>query len=342
MSVSKINGKWECRYYVRSSDGSLKSTRKRGFTTKQAAQAWELNHRHDSEPSEDDSFGTMFESLALHNRASEVTTAQRRARMYKYCAELMDRPMRSISKQDLLLWREALNNWDISTQTKNDVIGYVKQVGRYAWEAHDIPDHCKVLKTFPKELDDFHEMVLITPEQFAEFLKQEENPILSAFFQFLFMTGARKGEAKALKKTDYDPVRKRVHIYKSMRRAEDSLRTTKTRTERWVALDDDTNEKISALCHRNGEWLFGDETPLNNNIISSHFKKNLESAGLPHMRIHDLRHSHVSMLWDAGVPVPAISKRIGHSSPKVTMECYSHIFDKEEEKTLKFLNNLKK
>lgn len=129
---------------------------------------------------------------------------------------------------------------------------------------------------------------------------------------------------------------KRIEKGYTMQFLADRLGVTRT------AIDDDTNEKISALCHRNGEWLFGDDTPLNNNIISSHFKKNLESAGLPHMRIHDLRHSHVSMLWDAGVPVPAISKRIGHSSPKVTMECYSHIFDKEEEKTLKFLNNLKK
>jgi integrase len=342
MSVSKnkTTGKWECRYYVRSADGSLKSAHKRGFSTKQEAQAYELAHRHDSEPSDGDSFGTMFESLALHNRASEVTTAQRRARMHKYCKDLLGKSMRSLTKQDFLLWRESLSEWDIATQTKNDIIGYVKQVGRYAWETYDIPDQSKVLKPFPKELDDFHEMVLITPAQFAEFLSHETNPILSAFYQFLFMTGCRKGEAKALLKSDYDPIRKRVHIYKSMRRGEGSLRTTKTRNERWVALDDATNEKITALCKRNGEWLFGDEAPLDNNTITWHFKKNLQAAGLPDMRIHDLRHSHVSMLWDAGVPVPSISKRIGHSSPKVTMECYSHIFDKEEEKTLNFLNNL--
>ena len=68
MSVSKINGKWECRYYVRSSDGSLKSTRKRGFTTKQAAQAWELNHRHDSEPSEEVTAAARQHCLKLRGK----------------------------------------------------------------------------------------------------------------------------------------------------------------------------------------------------------------------------------------------------------------------------------
>lgn len=58
------------------------------------------------------------------------------------------------------------------------------------------------------------------------------------------------------------------------------------------------------------------------------------------MRIHDLRHSNVSLLWHAGVPVPEISKRIGHSSPKVTMERYAHIFDNEQSASLEALNNI--
>ncbi len=344
MSVSKNKktGKWECQFRVRGSDGELHLTRKRGFATKQQAQSYEINHRHESSLTDSDTFATMFESLAMANRASETTTQQRRSRVNKYAKSLMNRSMRSITKQELIQWRESLNDWPISTRTKNDIIGYVKQVGRYAWETFDIPDQCKVLKTFPLELDDFHEMVLLNYGQFTSFLEQEENPIFAAFFQFLFMTGCRKGEAKALRKTDYDPVGKRVHIFKSMRRDVTSLRTTKTRTERWVMLDDDTNRKVAALCRREGEWLFGDDSPLDNNSITWHFKRNLNAAGLPDMRIHDLRHSHVSMLWDAGVPVPEISKRIGHSSPKITMEHYSHIFDKGQSRTVDFLNNLKK
>ena len=342
MTVSRISeGNWECRFYKKAADGSLKSARKRGFPTKTAAQAYELAHRHDSELNERNTFEVMFESLAIANNASEVTTDQRRARLKKYAPSLWSKPMKKITKQDLISWRDDLSKLPMATQTKNDIIGYVKQVGRYAWNAHDIPDNTKVLQSFPKELEDFKDMQIITPAQFSKFLEEEKNMILKYFFLFLFMTGCRKGEARALKKEDYDPVRQSVHIYKAMRRDLDSLKTTKTRTQRWVILDDETNKKIASLCQREGEWMFGDLAPLSNNIIAQHFKENLRKADLPDMRIHDLRHSHVSMLWDAGIPVPEISKRIGHSSPKVTMECYSHIFDDGQNKTKSFLNSLK-
>ena len=342
MTVTRISeGNWECRFYKRDASGKLKSARKRGFPSRTAAMAYEIAHRHDSELSERDSFETMFESLAIANNASETTTDQRRARLIKYAPQLWSKSMKQISKADLIAWREDLSKKEIATQTKNDIIGYVKQVGRYAWNAHDIPDNTKVLQSFPKELEDFHDMKILKPEQFTKFLEAEDNMILKYFFTFLFMTGCRKGEARALKKEDYDPVRQSVHIYKSMRRDLDSLKTTKTRTQRWVILDDETNKKIASLCQREGEWMFGDLAPLSNNIITLHFKDNLRKAQLPDMRIHDLRHSHVSMLWDAGIPVPEISKRIGHSSPKVTMECYSHIFDDGQNKTKNFLNSLK-
>lgn len=342
MSVKKdkTTGKWECRYYVRKTDGTLTSTRKRGFNTKDEAMKYEMAHKHDSAVSESDTFSMMFDLLAKANRASESTTQQRRQRLKKYAGDLWDRKMKSITKNELINWRDELDDTDLATATKNDIIGYVKQIGRFAWEVYDIPDNCKVLKNFPKEIEDFKEMVIINADQFKLIRDAEHDELLKDFFQFLFMTGCRKGEARALLKTDYNPTRKAVHICKAMRRDESSTRTTKTRTSRWVPLDDSTNRIVAALAQRKGPYLFGDYSPVSNNTIRMHFLADLEDSGLPHMRIHDLRHSHVSLLWDAGVPIPEISKRIGHSSPKVTMECYAHIFDKDQTKSLNVLNGL--
>lgn len=50
-----------------------------------------------------------------------------------------------------------------------------------------------------------------------------------------------------------------------------------------------------------------------------------EKADLPRIRVHDLRHSHVSLLIDLGFPAAAIAERIGHSSISVTYT-YSHLF----------------
>ena len=50
-----------------------------------------------------------------------------------------------------------------------------------------------------------------------------------------------------------------------------------------------------------------------------------EKAGIPRIRVYDLRHSHVSLLIDLGFPAPAIAERIGHSSISVTYT-YAHLF----------------
>lgn len=332
--------RYECWYYVPSKEGKEPVLKhKSGFRTADAAKAWELQHKGNLAAGTSQTFAEMFEAMSHVNRANETTTATRRQRLKKYAKALWEKPMSKITKPYIQSWREDLGNIELATATKNDIIGYVKQVGRFAWENYDIPDNTKVLKSFPKTLDDFHEMVIINYDQFKRFLEQEDNEILRSFFQFLFMTGCRKGEARALLKADFDG--KQVHIYKSMRRYKESIKTTKTSTQRWVPLDDATIEMLKPLMNRKGEYLFGDFSPVSLTCVDNHFKKNLKAATLPDMRIHDLRHSHVSMLWAAGVPVPEISKRIGHSSPKVTMEVYAHIFDNKQSASLNFLNSLK-
>lgn len=342
MSVvkNKETGKWDAWFYVRGTDGKLRKKAKKGFVTKNAAQQYEATHKHESASEGGVTFGWMFEELSKYNRASEETTATRRQRLRDYAGSVWSMPFKRISKEVILAWRSELAATTLATSTKNDIIGYVKQVGRYAYEVYDLPDNTKVLKTFPKELEDIKEMQIINYEQFQKLIAVEEDEVLRVFFQFLFMTGCRKGEARALLKSDVNGPN--ISLHKAMRRYYKSLRTTKTRSQRLVRLDNDTFSKISELCKREGPYLFGDYAPLSLTKIDDHFKKDLEKAGLPNIRIHDLRHSNVSMLWAAGVPIPEISKRIGHSSPKVTMETYAHIFDNAQTASVDFLNSLKK
>lgn len=157
MSVkkNKKSGKWQARYYVRKEDGSLRYVIKKGFATADDARNWEISHKHESSVGSDTTFGAFFELMSLANRASETTTNTRRQRLKTYASDLWDYPMKKITKSALQKWRVKLesavkkNGMPLKTQTKNDIIGYVKQVGKFAWENYDIPDNCKVLKTFP-------------------------------------------------------------------------------------------------------------------------------------------------------------------------------------------------
>lgn len=337
---NKKTGKWDAQFRVRKPDGTLALTTKRGFDTKDAALRYELTHKHDSALTGSDTFFAMFESMTANCNASETTSAQRRTRINAYCKAIKDRSIQSLSKADFASWRESLLSYDLSTQTRNDIINLIKQVGRHAWEHYDIPDNTKLLKPFKKDLSEYKEMTILTFNQFQALLAAEDNELIKTFFQTLYMTGMRKGEAKALLKSDYNPVTKSLYVGKAMRLDEESLKTTKTGNVRWIPLDDNTAEKLSALALKPGKYLFGDFLPIPNETLRNHFKNDLRKAGLPDCRIHDLRHSHVSLLWANGVPIPEIAKRLGHSSPRITMEKYSHIFDTGQSATLNLLNSL--
>jgi integrase len=68
-------------------------------------------------------------------------------------------------------------------------------------------------------------------------------------------------------------------------------------------------------------------TPLEERNVLRRFQKICESVGLPRLRLYDLRHTHASLLIHEGVHPKRISERLGHSSIKLTMDTYGHLFD---------------
>ena len=70
------------------------------------------------------------------------------------------------------------------------------------------------------------------------------------------------------------------------------------------------------------------------NIASRHFKPLLAAAGLPSIRLYDLRHTHATLLLAAGVPVHVVSKRLGHKSAKMTLDVYSHVLPGQQEEAV--------
>jgi integrase len=53
--------------------------------------------------------------------------------------------------------------------------------------------------------------------------------------------------------------------------------------------------------------------------------------GLPVMTMHSLRHLHASLLLEAGLPVPQVSKRLGHATPAITMSIYAHVMRQDDD-----------
>ena len=66
-------------------------------------------------------------------------------------------------------------------------------------------------------------------------------------------------------------------------------------------------------------------SPYHPQLLSDAFKKLVHRSELPRIRLHDLRHTHATLLFKAGVPVKVVSERLGHSTPGFTMATYQHV-----------------
>jgi integrase len=82
------------------------------------------------------------------------------------------------------------------------------------------------------------------------------------------------------------------------------------------------------VLYRNpGGYVFSDSlgNPLDSDRVSKAFAKVIRQAMLPHIRFHDLRHCHASLLLADGTNIKAISERLGHSKVSTTLNIYSHL-----------------
>jgi integrase len=74
-----------------------------------------------------------------------------------------------------------------------------------------------------------------------------------------------------------------------------------------------------------------DGTPIHPEWVSDAFEWRVRTAGLPRIRLHDLRHTHASLGLAAGVPVKVMSERLGHSTSSFTADAYQHVTPALEE-----------
>lgn len=156
--------------------------------------------------------------------------------------------------------------------------------------------------------------------------------------------GLRFGEAQALRVTDVDPLRNRVHVRRRvmMVRDDDGKRRprikalTKNHTRRTVQLPAFVTEHVAR--HLSEHVPQGDAealvftSPQGHLLNHSNYRRQVWNpatveAGLDGLNVHSLRHSCASLMRAMGATVEAVSQQLGHRSPIVTLSVYSHLFE---------------
>ena len=192
-------------------------------------------------------------------------------------------------------------------------------------------------------------MPTLAPEDVPRFLEAAQETPYYTLFYLLLHTGLRRGEALALrwKNVDLGLASLGVSAYLSVVEAAYKLNGTyvikepkTSHSRRQIALPPSLGvvlrqhkagqEAQRALLGKpltDNDFVFAhpDGSPLDPSTVSHAFNKVMRKAGLPHIRLHDLRHTHASLLLQAGVHPKIVQERLGHSSIRVTLDTYSHV-----------------
>jgi integrase len=151
--------------------------------------------------------------------------------------------------------------------------------------------------------------------------------------RFLAYTGLRWGEMAALRVCDVDPLRRRVHVRRSV--TEDNVRlvfdTTKTGEGRVVPLPRFLADQVAELCAgRDGNDLVfeGQRGGVlrNRNFGRRTFAPVAVSVGEPHLTPHGLQHTAASLAIAAGANVKVVQQMLGHKTASMTLDLYEHLF----------------
>ena len=267
---------------------------------------------------------------------------------------------RQISKLEPLEIQEFYNGLvkkGLSAKTVRNIHGVLNSALKQAARWELIRRNPAALVDLPKY--NKPEMKVFTPEQAAQFMEAVIYSPHKALFSLLLSSGMRPGEALGLKWGDVDTKRGRVHVQRALSRTKEGwvLREPKTpQSRRAIPLPPSVmadlkehraaqvEERLRVKDYADHDLVFADSggEPLNpNNIYKRHFKPLLEDAGLPDLRLYDLRHTCATLLLAAGEHPKVVSERLGHASVTLTLDTYSHVLpDMQDRATAKLENML--
>lgn len=256
-----------------------------------------------------------------------------------------------MTKQQYELFRHYLDNTGFTPSYKNKINWHLKAVLKYAYNKYDI------LNNIPNKYPSFSdptapvkEMDFYTLAEFKQFISAVDDVRYHALFTTLFYMGLRIGEANALTWKDVDFEANEIRITKTVHTRQDYLITTpKTKSSiRTLPMPRIVSNALSELHDYyfafegfSPLWAcFGGLRALPDSSISKAKSDYARKAGIREIRLHDFRHSCASLLINHGANITLVSKYLGHSDIKMTLNTYSHFYKSKLEELVQAIDNL--
>lgn len=336
MSVSrdKKRGTWTVEAWYRNSMGERHKKTKRGFASKKEAVAWERDFLASCDERVEvtvEAFVKTMYARDIYPRLRVGTRLTKDAIIDKYILPIFG-PMRlcDVKAADVVRWENWLLEQNLSQSYLHTICNQFSAVFNHAVRFYRLPQNPMLAAGKVGSKRPEKEMLYWTPAEFKRFSQAiEDKPLIYLAFLTLYLSGCREGELLALRPEDIDFNLNVIRIRHSYARikGEDVIGPPKTRaSKRDIVMPSLLREELRDYLSTHPEIAPTDRLfPVTKHALSHEMKRGCELSGVKRIRIHDIRHSHVSALINSGYSPTAIADRMGHETAEVT-EMYSHLF----------------
>ena len=279
----------------------------------------------------------------------ETRLREHTMRTKKYIVELKILPyfgnkrVNDITAADIRQWQNELIKMGYSPTYLKTINNQLSAIFNYAVRYYDLKSNpCAKAGSMGKSKAE--EMDFWTVEEFRKFIDSVMNKRLSYMaFMTLYWTGMRLGELLALNPKDVDLEKRTISITKSYQRLgkKDVVSPPKTpKSKRVITIPEflatDIKDYMDSLYDlQENDRLF----PITKYYLEHEMQRGIKESGVKRIRVHDLRHSHASMLIELGFSPLEIANRLGHEKVETTLNTYAHLYPNKQTKLAERLDS---
>ncbi len=331
-------GTWYVSFHYYDWTGKNCRKVKRGFKTKREATEWEHHFRMKEAADLDMTFGEFVQAYTRDMKPKlkhNTWLTKEHILRTKLLPYFENKKMYDIRAKDIIQWQnEQISYRD--EKGKPYAPTYLKTLQselsalfNHAVRFYELKSN-PVVKAGPLGKGKAEEMLFWTKEEYLKFIEAvKDKPYSYQAFQILYWCGLRVGELLALTPADFNFEKQTVTISKTFHRSKgrDIITSPKTKkSNRTIKMPpflcEEMQEYIKMLYDiKPDERLF----TVTKSYLNHEMERGAKQAGVKKIRVHDIRHSAVSLLINMGFSVLAIGERMGHEAEKITYR-YAHLF----------------
>ena len=333
---------WFCKFYYKDFTGQRKQKLKRGFKLQRDAKDFERLFLERYQGTPDMTFGTLYDIYIddISHRVKESTLISKASvfnnRVLPY---FKDKPINMITPADIRAWQNEQMKLGFSVAYLRRIHNTLVTMFNYAVKYYNLPKNpCTIVGPMGKNTRSLN---FWTREQYNLVLAQVDDIRVRIALQMLFYGGMRLGELQALTLADIDFAENKIHINKTLQQNTRNIGTTKTENSvRTVVMPGIIMNELREYIGKLYDIQPNDRIyPYSRSLVTRGKDKAADKANVPRIRVHDLRHSHVSLLIELGFTPHLIAERIG-DTVQMVYNTYGHLYPTKHQEVADRLNSL--